>query len=82
MISLAWLQQILTKIGANDDAASMSSTVFAGQQKIDDDIAALNDLTGAEINTEVDTALNTAIPVSNTADSVNDILIHHALDEY
>ena len=36
MIGIAWLQQILNKIGANDDAASMSDTLFAGQQSIYD----------------------------------------------
>jgi len=37
----AWLQQLLNKIGKNDDAASMSDTLFAGQQDIHDDVAAL-----------------------------------------
>jgi len=37
----AWLQQLLNRIGANDDAASMSDTLFAGQQDIHDDVAAL-----------------------------------------
>ncbi len=50
MIPIAWLQQILNKIGANDDSASMSDTLFAGQQKIDDDIAALNDLGASDVN--------------------------------
>ena len=50
MILIGWLQQILNKIGANDDAASMSDTLFAGQQKIDDDIAALNDLAASDVN--------------------------------
>lgn len=35
---------------------------------------ALNDLSAAQVNAEVDTALNTAIPVSPTAGSVNDVL--------
>lgn len=33
---------------------------------------ALNDLSAAQVNTEVDTALNTAIPGSPTADSINE----------
>ena len=50
MILIGWLQQILNKIGKNDDAASMSDTLFAGQQKIHDDIAALNNLAASEVN--------------------------------
>lgn len=45
--------------------------------KLDDltvDVATLNDLSAAEVNAEVDTALNTAIPGSPTAGSVNDVL--------
>lgn len=35
----------------------------------------LNNLSTAQVNAEADTALDTAIPASNTADSVNDILL-------
>ena len=35
-------------------------------------VTGFNDLSAADVNTEVDTALNTAIPVSPTADSVNE----------
>src|SRR3989337_1494054 len=35
-------------------------------------VTGFNDLSAAEVNAEVDTALNTAIPVSPTADSVNE----------
>jgi len=37
-------------------------------------IAALNDLSTAEVNSEVDSALNTQVPASPTAGSLNDIL--------
>ncbi len=37
-------------------------------------VAALNDLSAANVNTEVDTALNTAIPGSPTAGSINEVL--------
>ncbi len=38
----------------------------------DGKIDALNDLSAAQVNAEVDTALNTAIPASPTADSINE----------
>lgn len=38
-------------------------------------IAGLNDLSAEEVNAEVDSALNTAIPAENTANSVNDVLL-------
>jgi hypothetical protein len=38
------------------------------------DIAALNDLSAADVNAEVDTALDTIIPAAPTAGSLNDIL--------
>ncbi len=72
MEGIPWLTQILNRIGKNDDAAAMNTTLFAGQQKIADDIAALP--TTAQVNAEVDAALNTAIPGSPTAGSVNDVL--------
>ena len=37
-------------------------------------IDALNDLSAAQVNTEVDNALNTAIPGSPTANSINEVL--------
>jgi len=37
-------------------------------------VSALNNLSAAQVNAEVDTALNTIVPVSPTAGSVNDIL--------
>lgn len=39
------------------------------------DITGFNDLSAAQVNAEVDTALDTAIPAVNVADSVNDILL-------
>lgn len=41
MIGIAWLQQILNKIGKKDDTAAMNTTLFAGQQEIHDDVADL-----------------------------------------
>ena len=39
------------------------------------DITGFNDLSAAQVNAEVDAALDTAIPAVNTATSVNDILL-------
>jgi len=71
-MDIPWLAQILNRIGKNSDAAAPNTTLFAGQQKIADDLAALP--TTAQVNAEVDTALDTAIPGSPTAGSVNDVL--------
>ncbi len=43
------------------------------------EITALNDLSAAEVNTEVDNALNTAIPGAPTADSINERIV--AIDD-
>lgn len=48
MIDVAWLQQILNKIGKNDDAAAMNTTLFAGQQDIYNEIAGLSMLSTDE----------------------------------
>jgi len=37
-----WLQQLLNKIGKNDDAAAMNTTLFAGQQDIYNHIGAIS----------------------------------------
>ena len=42
MDCIAWLQQILNRIGKNDDAASMSDTLFAGQQSIYDAVSGIS----------------------------------------
>jgi len=42
---------------------------------LDAAISTRSTVTTAEVNTEVDGALNTAIPASNTANSVNDVLL-------
>lgn len=45
---------------------------IAGIQGTKNDFDDLNDLTAAQVNAEVDTALDTAIPGSPTADSINE----------
>lgn len=62
MIGIAWLQQILNKIGVNTDAASMSTTLFAGQQKIADDIAAISSISSGDVETACGNALGTYDP--------------------
>ena len=47
---------------------------IAGIQGTKNTLDALNDLSAAQVNTEVDGALNTAIPVTPIADSVNERL--------
>ena len=47
---------------------------IAGIQRTKNTLDALNDLSAAQVNTEVDGALNTAIPVTPVADSVNERL--------
>jgi hypothetical protein len=56
---IPFLAQILSKIGANSDAAAMNTTLFAGQQKIDDDLNAL---------------VSAAITTAPTEKSLRDIL--------
>lgn len=43
-------------------------------EAVSDKITALNNISTAQVNTEVDAALNTIVPASPTAGSVNDIL--------
>lgn len=52
------------------------ANVTASTSTIQVDIAALNDISAAEVNAEVDSALNTAIPASPTADSINEYIQH------
>jgi len=70
-------------LDGNFGAGSINSTVVAddfitaakiaaGAIVKGTEITGFNDLSAAEVNAEVDTALNTAIPVSPTADSVNE----------
>lgn len=56
----------LVSVGTNNDKTGYS--ISGTKQTLD----ALNDLTAAQVNAEVDTALNTAIPASPTADSINE----------
>jgi tetrahydromethanopterin S-methyltransferase subunit F len=54
----------------------MGSAVLTAKDDEIDAIKAITDLlTLAAINAEVDTALNTAVPTSNTANSINDLLL-------
>ena len=53
-------------VGTNDDKTGYS---ISGTKTTLD---ALNDISTAQVNTEVDNALNTAIPASPTADSINE----------
>jgi len=57
MDCIAWLQQILNRIGKNDDAASMSDTLFAGQQAIYDELSNV----GADIS----------VPAADSSDNVD-----------
>ena len=58
----------LVSVGTNNDKSGYS---ISGTKTTLD---SLNDLTAAQVNAEVDTALNTAIPGSPTADSINERL--------
>lgn len=56
-------------------ALSTHDTTVDGRfDTVDSTLAALNDISTAEVNTEVDSALNTQVPSSPTAGSLNDIL--------
>jgi hypothetical protein len=61
-------------VALTDYDAAKGSDVTAGTGTIQADIAALNDLSEAQVNAQVDLALNTAIPASPTADSMNDYI--------
>ena len=57
--------------------ADLTTEIDANETKIDTaitNIAALNDISTADVNTQVDAALNTAIPGSPTAESINDLV--------
>jgi len=59
-------------------SANPVTTSFDNQtdslEAISDAVSGLNDVSTAEVNTEVDNALNTIVPASPTAGSINDIL--------
>jgi|GEM_PF-2220373 len=60
-------------VGIKADTVGGTSLVAIGKQAIAA-IAALNNISTAEVNTEVDNALDTIVPAAPTAGSLNDIL--------
>lgn len=61
------------QIGTNGGLPSVNaSNYIVGIQGTKNTLDDLNDITAANVNTEVDNALNTAIPGSPTADSINE----------
>ena len=67
---------ILAKMLVKADPAVLSEydNSTDSLEAISDKITALNNISTANVNTEVDNALNTIVPASPTAGSVNDIL--------
>ncbi|MFA5152320.1 MAG: hypothetical protein WC554_07175, partial [Clostridia bacterium] len=65
---------IVSRILSKTSDTSTYDCTTDSLEAISDKITALNNVSTAQVNTEVDTALNTAVPASPTAGSVNDIL--------
>jgi hypothetical protein len=84
MAAMNWLQKLWTKLG-NPAGASISADIAAVKVDTAANAKTTELISGAavdfgavakaSINTEVDSALNTAIPGTNVSDSVNDVLL-------
>lgn len=74
--AIAVASSIGLKVKNNLDAAITSRfPATGGTLAKTTNITGFNDLSAAQVNAEVDTALDTAIPAVNTATSVNDVLL-------
>jgi len=61
-------------VGGTYDDATDSLQALGDKTALEATVGALNDLSAAQVNAEVDTALDTAIPGSPAADSINERL--------
>jgi len=71
---LSWLQNNLKKLMQKATNPAYNADTDSNEA-LREAIDGLNDLSEAQDNAQVDAALDTAVPASNTADSVNDILL-------